>query len=266
MKKNPLKTLFILLTITFSLGAWTFFNNTKPTLYIIGDSTVKNGDGTGKNGLWGWGDLISPYFDTTRISIENHARGGRSSRTFITEGLWDKVLEKLKPGDFVIMQFGHNDGGPLNTGRARASLKGSGEETQEVVMEATGKKEVVHTYGWYMRKYITDAKAKGAISIVCSQIPRNIWNDGKVERASDNYGKWAAEAANSAGAFFIDLNEIVAKKYEAIGQDTIKSKFFLEDHTHTTWRGAELNAASVVEGLQEIKDCPLNQFLLKRPE
>src|SRR3954453_11350414 len=86
----------------------------KPTLYIIGDSTVKNGAGTGGGGLWGWGDFIAPYFDTIRISIENDALGGTSSRTFQTAGLWDKVLMKLKPGDYVVMQFGHNDGSPLD--------------------------------------------------------------------------------------------------------------------------------------------------------
>ncbi len=58
----------------------------KPTFYIIGDSTVKNGDGTGKNQQWGWGSFMSNYFDTTKIDVQNHAIGGRSSRTFITEG------------------------------------------------------------------------------------------------------------------------------------------------------------------------------------
>src|SRR5476649_1152461 len=82
----------------------------KPTLYLIGDSTVKNGQGNGGGGLWGWGNFIGGYFDTTRISVENDALGGTSSRTFISKGLWDKVLAKVKPGDYVMMQFGHNDG------------------------------------------------------------------------------------------------------------------------------------------------------------
>src|SRR5437867_12654193 len=100
----------------------------QPTLFIIGDSTVKNGSGEGADGLWGWGSVIGPHFDATRIKIENRALGGRSSRTFLTEGLWAKVLADLKAGDFVLMQFGHNDGGPLDSGRARASLKGNGDD------------------------------------------------------------------------------------------------------------------------------------------
>ena len=234
----------------------------KPTLYIIGDSTVKNGGGRGADGLWGWGDFMYEHFDTTKIAIKNFARGGRSSRTFITEGLWDNVLAQVKPGDFVIMQFGHNDGGKINDdSRARGTIKGNGEETEEIDNMLTGKHEVVHSYGWYMRKYIADAKAKNATPIVCSLVARNIWKEGKVARGSNDYGKWAAEAAKDGGAFFIDLNELVASKYETIGQDTVTTKFFLKDHTHTTMAGAKVNAEAVVTGLKAIGDCKLTDFL-----
>jgi hypothetical protein len=77
------------------------FKSSKPTLYIIGDSTVKNGSGKGADAMWGWGSVIDAGFDTTRIHIENHAIGGRSSRTFITEGRWDKIMANLKKGDYV---------------------------------------------------------------------------------------------------------------------------------------------------------------------
>ncbi|MBF9255072.1 rhamnogalacturonan acetylesterase [Pontibacter sp. 172403-2] len=234
----------------------------KATLYIIGDSTVKNGSGTGEGGLWGWGDFISAYFDSTKLNVENHAIGGRSSRTFLTEGRWDKVLDKLQPGDFVLMQFGHNDGGPMATGRARASIKGNGDETQEVTLEATGKKEVVHSYGWYMRKYVREARAKGAIPIVLSPVPRNIWKDSKVVRAAEDYGKWAAEAAKAEGGYFIDLNEIVAQHYEKQKPEEVKANYFPGDHTHTNLAGAELNAAAVIEGLLANKEIPLNDYLV----
>src|SRR5579872_4493371 len=93
-----------------------------PTLFIIGDSTVNNHS----NGLLGWGDPISAYFDPARIHVVNRARGGRSSRTYQSEGLWDQVAALLKPGDFVLIQFGHNDGGSLVQNRTRASLHGVG--------------------------------------------------------------------------------------------------------------------------------------------
>jgi len=85
-----------------------------PTVFFIGDSTVKNGRDDGAGGLWGWGNPIVASFDLKRINVQNRALEGRSSRTFITEGLWDKVLADMKPGDFVLIQFGHNDGGAIN--------------------------------------------------------------------------------------------------------------------------------------------------------
>ena len=171
-----------------------------PTLDLNGDSTVKNGT----KGQLGWGSVLSPHFV---IPIVNRALGGRSSRTFLTEGLWDKVVADLKPGDFVLMQFGHNDGGDKFKGtRPRASIKGNGEETEKGIVEATGKEELVHSYGWYLRRYITDAKAKGATPLVLSPVPRNIWKDSKVGRASGDYGKWAREAAEQEKVPFIDLN------------------------------------------------------------
>lgn len=245
-------------------GPLVTFANTQqpplPTVFIIGDSTVK----TPTQGQQGWGDPIADLFDQAKIKVENRARGGRSSRTFQTEGLWDQVLAELKPGDFVLMQFGHNDGSAINdTSRARGSIRGTGEETEEIDNLITKKHEVVHTYGWYLRKFVSDTKAKGATPIVLSPIPRNIWKDGKVERAANTYGGWATEVAKSQGVSFIDLNEIVAKQYEAIGQERVGKDYFPADHTHTNPSGARLNAEAVVLGLRELKNCPLTAFLLK---
>ncbi len=257
--------LLMMLTVGMMTVAWVTHKKDKATLWVIGDSTVKNGSGKGEGGLWGWGDYIAAHFDTTRLNVVNKARGGRSSRTYQTEGLWKEVLDQVKPGDFVMMQFGHNDGGPMATGRARASIKGNSNDTVNVVLEATGKKETVHSYGWYMRKYIADTKARGATPVVLSPIPRNIWNDqGKVARNSEDYGKWARDAAEQEDVCFIDLNEIVAEHYEEIGEQKVRSDFFLKDHTHTTKAGAVLNASSVIEGLKKHPDCPLNNYLVKQ--
>src|SRR5262245_47329962 len=102
--------------------------NELPTLFIIGDSTVSNSD----SGAQGWGNVIGEYFDKAKINVQNRARGGRSSRTYFTEGLWDKVVAEIKPGDFVLIGFGHNDGGPIDKEKFRGSLRGTGEETQNV--------------------------------------------------------------------------------------------------------------------------------------
>src|ERR1035441_5148576 len=86
-------------------------NGALPTFHIVGDSTVRSG-GAGA-GLWGWGERIKPFFDTNKINVVNHAIGGRTARTFFTEGRWQKVADAIKPGDFVIVQFGHNDQGRI---------------------------------------------------------------------------------------------------------------------------------------------------------
>ena len=165
---------------------------TKPVFYIIGDSTVRNGDGSGKNGQWGWGSFMAEYFDTTKISVQNHAIGGRSSRTFITEGRWEKITANLKKGDYVIMQFGHNDASPLDdTARARGTIPGIGNDSSEIYNPIRKIKETVYSYGWYMRKYVRETKAKGGIPIVCSLIPRDNWKNGKLTRSTDNYALWA---------------------------------------------------------------------------
>ncbi|RKD92609.1 rhamnogalacturonan acetylesterase [Mangrovibacterium diazotrophicum] len=239
----------------------------KPTLYIIGDSTVKNGRGDGARGLWGWGDPIQQYFDTTKIDIENHALGGTSSRSFRSKGLWDEVLRKIQPGDYVLMQFGHNDNGPINdTIRARGTFKGIGEETEEIDNMLTGEHEIVHSYGWYMRQYIIEAKQKGAVPVVVAPIPRNDWKDGKIIRNDDSYGKWAKEVAELEEVPFINLNEKMAAVLDTIGQEKVTGTYFFDwDHTHTSAKGASLSASKVVEGLKELDNCWLKDYLLANP-
>src|SRR6185503_7303801 len=119
-------TRYRVVVLTSLLNRPLFFSDPKlPTLFVIGDSTANNN----ANGARGWGDPFVGYFDPAKINVLNRARAGRSSRTFFAEGLWEKVLQEMKPGDFVLIEFGHNDGGPLDTGRARGSLFGTGEET-----------------------------------------------------------------------------------------------------------------------------------------
>jgi lysophospholipase L1-like esterase len=222
----------------------------KPTVFLVGDSTVRNGNGDGANGQWGWGEPLTAYFDSQKVDVRNRAIGGRSSRTFETEGRWADVLAAIKPGDLVIIQFGHNDVGERFKGnRPRATLPGTGEETEDGVVAMTGKAEIVHTYGWYLRKYVREAKAKGATPILCSPVPRKIWKDGRIVLASEDYGKWAAEVAQSEGVGFVDLNGIIARRYDTLGPEKVEA-LFADEHTHTSAAGAEINAACVVVGLE----------------
>jgi lysophospholipase L1-like esterase len=240
----------------------------KPTLFIIGDSTVKNGKGDGAGGQWGWGDLIGHYFNISKITLINKALGGTSSRSFITRGLWDEVLRQLKPGDYVLMQFGHNDGGPVNdTLRARGTIKGTGEETEEIDNLITKKHEVVHSYGWYIRKMVLEAKEKGAYPVVVTLIPRNDWKDGKIIRTPGSYRDWAITVAREEKVPYVDLNKSMSVKLDTYGQDKVTGLFFLSrDHTHTTGEGAQLAAKLIVESIKSLKKCRLRKFLGPEPE
>jgi rhamnogalacturonan acetylesterase len=252
--KSSICFAFLLLIITAFKPAG------RPVLYVIGDSTVQNSDGNGRSEYWGWGSLLYPYLDSNKLAIRNHAKAGTSTRTFILDGRWDKILATLKKGDFVMMQFGHNDhAGVDDTTKQKGSLLGIGEETKEIISIRTHQKELVHTYGWYLSKFVKEAKQKGAIPIICSLVPRNKWEKGQVVKEAE-YPEWAEAVAKKEESYFINLNRIVAKHWVEMGPESVKA-FFPIDGTHTNLKGAELNAKCVIEGLKGIKECPLNTYL-----
>ena len=234
-----------------------------PTIFIASDSTAAPSNGGG-----GWGVPFATFFDPAKVNVVNDARGGRSSRTFITDGTWDKLLADVKSGDIVLIQFGHNDVGVVNQVppgskeplRARGSLPGLGEETQEIDNVVTHKHEIVHTFGWYMRKMINETRAKGAMPIVLSLTVRNNWKDGKVERGLGEYRKWAEEIAEHEGVAFVDLTSILADEYDKMGEAAVK-RFFPRDNTHANAEGSEFCAASIVAGFKALKDDPLAPYL-----
>ena len=244
-------------------------NPALPSLVLIGDSTVRNGQGDGANGQWGWGEPLVEFFDTSKINIVNRAVGGLSSRTYLTGGHWERALALVKSGDFVIMQFGHNDNNAVNDNtRARGTLKGVGGETEEIDNALTKKREVVHTYGWYLRTFVSEARAKGATPIICSLVPRKKWTDGepkRVVRGTDSYASWAEAVARDMDVPFIALNEIVARRYDALGVAKVDG-LFGDEHTHTNRAGAELNAECVIAGMKALTGSQLSGFFGPRAE
>src|SRR4029079_15953822 len=123
-----------------------------PAIFVAGNSTAARGAGERQQG---WAVPFADYFDTTKVSVVNRARGGRSSRTFVSEGLWERLIADVRPGDIVLIEFGHNDGGAINdTLRARVSIPGLGDDSVAIDNRITKRHEVVHTFGWYMRKMI----------------------------------------------------------------------------------------------------------------
>jgi rhamnogalacturonan acetylesterase len=239
-----------------SVAPATPLNPALPTLFIVGDSTARN------QADLGWGDHLAHDFDTTRINVANRAHAGRSSRTFINEGSWDKVLAEMKPGDFVLLQMGHNDGGDLGGAKPRGSIKGLGDESKDVTLP-DGHTETVHTYGWYMRKYIADTRARQATPILLSLTTRNIWKDGPdgkphIERDM-GYDALLRQLATDQHVAFVDMATVEADRLEAAGQEKT-ALLFPKDHTHTSAEGAERNAQSVAIALRNAHS-PLDAYL-----
>jgi lysophospholipase L1-like esterase len=231
-----------------------------PTLYVVGDSTARS-----DTPLRGWGSEVGVFFDDTKINVVNRAIGGRSSRTFITEGRWDKVLSELKSGDFVLVQFGHNDVADYKDPKAkgRPSIHGEGEETVEAIKSDLTTMETIHTFGWYMRKYALDTKAKGATPILLSMVPHKDWQDGKIVRKEqETFVRWTRNAAQTTGALFIDSNEIIARGLERLGPEKVEP-FFADARTHSSSEGAKYNAAAVIVGMKRLKSNPLRRYLNK---
>lgn len=223
---------------------------TLPTIWTIGDSTVRcgvNGTGDDQRGQWGWGTPFVGYFDAKKVNVVNRAVGGTTSASFYNVQ-WKAMVDLVKKGDVVIMQFGTNSG--------RGELRGIGEETQP----GTGG-VVSYTFGHYIRQFIAETRAKGATPVVCSLIPRNgRGQDGKITRAATSQAGWARDVAAAEKADFVDLNELIARKYDAMNRTEVDALFV--GSPHTGWVGAVVNAETVISGLKALKTDPAAAYYL----
>ncbi|GAB3235149.1 rhamnogalacturonan acetylesterase [Algoriphagus aestuariicola] len=234
------------------------------TIYLIGDSTMadystyEGEDYLNKRyPLMGWGQVFQELFDPASISslkhliqtdsvlVDDRARGGRSTRTFFEEGRWSAVYRDLRPGDLVLMQFGHNDAAKDKTERYVAT---------------EGYKE-------YIRLFVTQTREKGAIPIVLTPVNRNYpWKDGKLGNVHGEYHTAAVDVAKELDAFLIDLTQRSMDAFTEKGQDYVSVHYFMnfepgvypnypegsKDNTHFLPEGAKAVAQLVLEGMQEL--------------
>jgi rhamnogalacturonan acetylesterase len=259
----------------------------KPTIFVLGDSTARN-NGNGKSGepVEGWGTPLADYFDAGKVTIANVAHAGQSSRTYFNlPGDWPKVLPRIKSGDFVLLVFGINDGGPPRNVSARGSIPGLGDETVELP-RPDGTVEVAHTYGWYMSAMANAAREKGAHVYLLTVTARNIWTNPKakfrdatpteplppdydskedrIERGTANgkYTQWTKELGEKLRLPVLDLTNLCADQYEKMGREAVNA--FYSDHNHTYRPGADFVAASVVAGLKAFPSSPLLGLLSEK--
>ncbi|MEH6607287.1 MAG: rhamnogalacturonan acetylesterase [Pseudomonadales bacterium] len=218
-----------------------------PTLFIAGDSTATKHINRPRQG---WGEVLGEYLNQQQVSIDNRAVAGRSSRTFISQGHWQKLLDDVTAGDTVLIQFGHNDVFPINDEtRAKGVLPGIGENSVDIVNMLTKTAETVYSYGHYIRKMIEDTRAKKATPILISLTVRNLWQDGRIERGLGQYNAWLYQVAIEQNTQFIDITNSMADQLEAMGINKT-ARLYPEDHTHFSRAGAHLYAQAIVTGLK----------------
>ncbi|NML58974.1 rhamnogalacturonan acetylesterase [Chryseobacterium cheonjiense] len=237
MKKILL--LFSIVISTFMLA------QKKPTLFLIGDSTMANKENPDKNPEHGWGQVLSQFF-TAGIEIQNHAMNGRSSKSFRTEGRWAAIEKQLKKGDFVIIQFGHNDQ------KVKDSTKFTNPYTQ---------------YRANLERYVRETRAKGAIPILMTSIVRRNFNEnGVLIDTHKEYPLVVRMVANDMNVPFVDMQLLTEQLEIAYGPENSK-KLHLhfkegeepyypkgkDDDTHLSKLGADLEAKLVAESLKKLK-------------
>ncbi|RHZ49836.1 rhamnogalacturonan acetylesterase RgaE [Aspergillus thermomutatus] len=214
------------------------------TIYLAGDSTMaKNGAGSGTN-TDGWGQYISSSVSAT---VSNQAIGGRSARSYTREGRFQAIADVLKAGDYVVIEFGHNDGGSLSTtDNGRTDCPGTGDETCTTTYN--GVTETVLTFPKYLENAAQLFLAKGAKVLISSQTPNNPWETGTFSYSPSRFVGYAELAAQVAGVDYVDHGAYVADIFESLGLSTVDS-YFPNDHTHTSPAGAQVVANAFLKAV-----------------
>ena len=190
----------------------------------------------------GWGVFLP---NSMNIQVVNGAIGGRSARSFTNEGRFQSIINVVQPGDFVVIEFGHNDGGSLSTtDNGRTACPGTG--TEVCTSPTTGEK--VYTFVFYEVQAAKAIQAKGGNVIISSQTPNNPWEGGSFVYSPSRFVGYAQTAAEAIGAQFVDHGQYVADEFERLGLNATDA-FFPIDHTHTSPAGAAVVAAQFVKGV-----------------
>lgn len=234
---GSMKYYFILLII---FGILVACKRPAPVLYLIGDSTMAHKPDQ-EYPERGWGQLLPLFFDST-IIIENHAKNGRSTRSFIYEGRWDSILSTLKQGDFVVIQFGHNDG----------------------VETKIGRHATPDEYRYNLSKFIIDTQNKDAYPILCTPIARRNFVYGVLTDTHGIYPEIAREVAAQQNIPLIDMHAASFQLLTQLGDEGSLSLFLQIppgvfetlpegkiDNTHLSENGAIEISKLFVDGIKK---------------
>jgi DNA sulfur modification protein DndE len=213
------------------------------TIYMIGDSTMANKP-TDDNPERGWGQMLPKYF-TSSVVIENHAKNGRSTRSFLAESLWQPIVTNLKEGDYVVIQFGHNDQ--------------SKEKVDRYTPPEDFKKNLI--------KFVTETREKKALPILCTPIMRRRFDDsGKFYDTHGMYPDLVREVAKDLDVPLLEMHRKSENLIVDAGVEGSK-KIFLwiepgkykslpegkQDNTHFSEYGASRMAELAIEEMKRLK-------------
>ncbi|WP_421775269.1 rhamnogalacturonan acetylesterase [Gracilimonas sp.] len=257
MEKDRFKKLYasiIILTVAAIFGLMAFKQADKPVIYLVGDSTMSD-KRISSYPETGWGMPFQYYF-TDEVEVQNHARNGRSTRTFMEEGRWDTINETLKAGDFVFVQFGHNDENPTKT-------------------RYTPPKQ----YQQLLRQYVAETRDKGAHPILLTPITRRKFNDnGMIQETHEEYSALLREVAETDDVPLIDMDRKSQALLNEVGEEKSTLLFLhlepgqnpnysngITDNTHFSETGARMMAELVLQGLTEL-DHELVQYITEGEE
>jgi lysophospholipase L1-like esterase len=246
MMQKPIICRAILLPFWFPLVLFMLFSfsgKRKINIWLIGDSTMaaKKPDQQPESG---WGEAVQSFFKND-VMVHNHAASGRSTKSFVTEKRWQAVLDSIQPGDYVVIEFGHND------------------EKPDTLLHT----DPFTTYQQYLKKFVDETRAKKGIPVICSSIVRRHFNsEGQLKNTHGDYIKASCELATTTNTVFIDMEARSRKLVTELGPERSKSLFVFcnpgeypkrpngtQDSTHLNYYGSQQIAALFIEGLKEQK-------------
>jgi lysophospholipase L1-like esterase len=239
--------------LVLALLAYAFVNahaSDPIVIYLAGDSTMaeKTAD---KRPETGWGEMLEHHFQPGHVRIENHAKNGRSTRSFIEEKLWQAIVDKLKKDDYVFIQFGHND---------------EKEGTERYASPAD--------YGVNLKRFVADVRAKQAHPVLLTPVMRRRFDDkGQFFDTHGAYPDVVRKVAEELKVPLIDMHRASEKVLREYGPEPSRKLFLqlkpgenlnyptgVEDNTHFNGVGAEVMAGLAVEGIRALK-LPIAKYL-----
>ncbi len=224
--------------------------NRPAVLYLAGDSTMAQKLAE-KRPETGWGEALQQYFDIDQVRVDNRARNGRSTRSFLAEGRWQAIVDDLRPGDYVIIQFGHND-----------ESKDKGDRyTPPEQFKAN------------LTRFVQDVRAKQATPILATPVYRRKFEAGKLVDTHGEYPDLVRAVAAEQNVPLLDMHARSRDVLERAGDEGSRKLFLqlqpgenpnypngVQDNTHFSPAGAELMAREAAEGLKAL-NIPLSELV-----